>query len=796
MASVGQNIPHDSARGHVSGLSVFLDDMPPSRNELVVDVVGSPYAHAKLISIDASDALRVPGVVGVYRARDVPGHNRFGPVVADEDLLVSDVAMYVGHPVAIIAAENRDAIRTAKPLVRIEMIELPPILSIDAAVEAGSFLGAARTISRGDTEKRLRDAEHVLAGILAIGGQEHFYLESQVAIASPGEFGAVTIQSSTQHPTEVQTLVAEALGVPFNHVTCVTKRMGGAFGGKETQAAQPAMFAAIVAARTGRPARVLYDKDDDMRRTGKRHPFKNRYQVGFDSAGTIIALKLEMFTDGGCSTDLSFAVLERAMLHVDNAYYLPNVHITGRICRTHYPSNTAFRGFGGPQAVATIENIIEEIAIFLRADPLVIRRRNLYGADDRNTTPYGQMVRCNTLPELLKKLPDDAHYERRRGEIDAFNKHSRTHLRGMSLTPVKFGISFTRRTLNQANALVNIYTDGTVLVATGATEMGQGVNTRIRQIVADSLGIRYEDVRLTETSTDKNNNTSPTAASSGTDLNGAAAADACAKLRARLCDFAATALADPESGDPPLPEMIRFENGEVFDARRSGQRIRFRELICRAYVERVNLGERGFYATPGVDFDRDSGTGTPFLYFTSGAAISEVMIDRFTGEMRVMRVDLLMDVGRSINPGIDRGQITGGFVQGMGWVTTEELKYSPAGVLLSHSPTTYKIPAITDVPTAFNIELLEHDWNDVGLLRSKALGEPPLLLAVSVWTAVKNALSYVSGSEIPNLELPATTEQILSVMTRHRQTSTPVLTQAAEGGANAVGALGGSGASP
>ncbi len=773
MGVIGRDIPHDSARGHVTGQSLFIDDLPFARNELLVDFLGSPVAHGLVESLDVDAARHVEGVVALFTAKDVPGHNTFGPVVKDEQLLVEETAMFLGQPVVLIAATTQPALRAAKKAITLNMRALPPVFSIDDAIAANSFLGGERVIARGDVNAALAGAKHVIEGSLVIGGQEHFYLESQAALAYPGEQGALMVHSSTQHPTEVQSLVAEALGVPFNHVTCIAKRMGGAFGGKETQAAQPAMMAAIVAAKTGRPARIIYNKDDDMRTTGKRHPFKTWYTVGFDDDGLITALYLKLFSNGGCSTDLSFAVLERAMLHSDNAYFLPNVRITGHVCRTNLPSNTAFRGFGGPQGVVNIENLIEEVALSLGVDSLEVRRRNCYGVDDRNCTPYGQTVRNNTLPKILQKLSHDTEYVARRREIEAFNGTSKTQLRGLSMTPVKFGISFTKKTLNQANALVNIYTDGTVIVSTGATEMGQGVHTRVRQIVADGLGISYDAVIVGATSTDKNHNTSPTAASSGTDLNGAAAQDACRKLRARLAEFAARELADRSAGLDFSREHVHFEDGMVFDDRDPSRRMRFVELICRAYIERINLGERGFYATPGVDFNRDTGKGHPFLYFTNGAACSEVLIDRFTGEMKVTRVDLLMDAGKCINPGIDRGQVVGGFVQGMGWVTTEELKYSDTGVLLSYSPTTYKIPAITDVPQVFNVNFLENPDNTVSLYRSKALGEPPLLLGISVWTAVKNALSYVGARQIPTLELPATVEQVLTVMTRQMKAPTP-----------------------
>jgi xanthine dehydrogenase large subunit len=768
MGAIGQNIPHDSARGHVTGESVFIDDMLPARNEVFIDFAGSPVAHGEIVSIDTSEAMKVPGVVAVFTHKDVPGHNVFGPVVKDEELLASKEVVFVGQPVVLIAAENRGALCAAKKAVKIAVKELAPIFTIDQAIERDSFLGPQRKIERGDIAGAFAAAKQTFEGTLIIGGQEQFYLESQIALALPGEHGQMTVHSSTQHPTECQSIVAEVLGVPFNHVTVICKRMGGGFGGKETQAAGPAAMAAMVASKLRRPARFFISKDDDMRTTGKRHPFKMIYKAAHDDRGVITALDVQMFSDGGCTMDLSYSILERAMLHADNAYFVPNVRITGRVCKTNLPSNTAFRGFGGPQGVCNIENIIEEIAHRLGIDSIEVRKRNLYGIDERNTTPYGQIVRNNMLPRLFDELPRSAEYQRRRAEIDQFNRTSKTQLRGMSLTPVKFGISFTKKTLNQANALVNIYTDGTVLVSTGGTEMGQGVNTRVRQIVADELGVSYDSVIVAPTSTDKYNNTSPTAASSGTDLNGAAARDACVKLRERLANYAATQLCTGEGGLSGSPDNVIFRDGFVNDDRAPGERrMRWADLICRAYVDRINLGERGFYATPGVDFNRETGQGHPFLYFTNGAACSEVLIDRFTGEMRVTRVDLLMDAGQPINPGIDRGQITGGFIQGMGWVTTEELKWSPKGELWSHSPTTYKIPNISDVPEVFNVELLHNPDNAVSLYRSKALGEPPLLLGVSVWTAVKNALSYVApAGEVAKLDLPATPEQILMSLTR------------------------------
>lgn len=770
MPSLGQSIPHDSARTHVSGQSLFIDDIPPQRGELFLEIFGSPVAHGMLKALELDAARTAPGVMCVLTAADVPGHNIFGPIIHDDHLLAADKVTYVGDPIVLIAATSRAAALAAKKLIKVTIEPLPPIFDIPSAIAAGEFLIPQRHMSTGDIDAGFAAAEQTLEGELTIGGQEHFYLESMAAIAYPGEQRTMTVLSSTQHPSEVQAIVAEVIGVPFNHVIVQCKRMGGGFGGKETQAAQPAAMAAWVAQLTGRPARIVLDRDTDMAMTGKRHPFLAKYKVGFTNTGTITALEAHLWSNGGCSTDLSPSILERAMLHIDNAYYLPAAYITGNVCRTNLPSNTAFRGFGGPQGVAVIENIIQEIALATGRDAYDIRQENCYGINDRNTTQYGQIVRNNVLPRLFAQLRETSDYDRRRAEIKSANEHSPTTLRGLAMSPVKFGISFSKRTLNQANALVNVYTDGTVQVSHGGTEMGQGVHTRVRQLVADDLGVPYASVLVTTTSTEKNNNTSPTAASCGTDLNGAAALDATGRIKARLADFAAPLLADAARGLAPSPEHMQFAEGFVWDQRAPDRRMAFADLVKRAYFERISLGERGFYVTPGVDLNRETGKGTPFLYYTNGAAVAEVEIDRFTGELRVPRVDMLMDIGMPINPGIDRGQLLGAFIQGMGWCTMEELKYNDAGVLLSHSPTTYKIPNISDLPPVFNLDLFDNPDSDVSLKRSKAVGEPPLLLGLSVWCAVKDALATAASSHqgqarIPKLDLPATNEQILMRLT-------------------------------
>lgn len=769
MPVVGKNIPHDSARGHVTGESIYVDDIPFQRNELLVDFYWSPVAHGRIRSIDLCQAERVPGVAGLYTWKDLPGRNKFGPIIEDEDLLAEEFVRFIGHPIVVVAAESREAIRQAKAAIQVEIEELEPVLTIDQARENKLFIGETRTIQRGDVEGAFAEAEHIIEGCFKNWGQDHFYMEGQAAIAYPGEFDAVTVHSSTQNPSEVQEVVAHILGLRHNQVICLTKRMGGGFGGKECQATHPAAMAALVAHKTKRPARIVYNKDDDMCVTGGRHPFQNDYKVAFTSEGLITAFQVELYSDGGAANDLSTAVMGRAMTHAANAYFIPNVRITGTVCRTNFPPNTAFRGFGGPQGVANMENVIEEIACYLRKDALEIRRKNLYGVKDRNITPYGQIFVNNMLPEVLARLEIACDYKKRWEAVKLFNAQSKTHLKGISMTPVKFGISFNTKFLNQANALVLVYKDGTVAVSTGATEMGQGVNTKIQQLVAEEFSIDPENVVVTITSTEKNNNTSATAASSASDLNGSAAVNACKKIKERLAEVAARYFASVEAGIGDFPSNIVFDNRYVYDNRRPGRRITFHELVHMAYHQRVNLGERGFYATSGIDFDWKTGQGTPFLYFTTGWACSEVLIDRLTGELKVERVDVLMDIGKPINPGIDRGQMVGAFVQGMGWVTTEKLVYSPRGELVSHSPTTYKIPNIQDVPAVFNVDYLENDRNIVNIRGSKAVGEPPLLLAISVWTAVKHALSFVSNGEIPKLELPATNEEILMRITAYEK---------------------------
>lgn len=761
---VGQDLPHESAPGHVSGSSRFVDDIPPRSDELFLELYGGTIPHGTLRSIDLTAARGIPGVVVVLTAEDIPGRNDYGPIVRDDRLLALGTVRFVGEPIAVVAATSRDAARRGRSLIRTEITPLSAVLSLEQARASQEFLGPERKIETGDPNTALASAPFRMRGSLRIDGQEQFYLESQAAIAYPEENSTISVVSSTQHPSEVQAVVAEVLGVAFNQITVRCPRMGGGFGGKETQAAQFAALAALVAAKTGRPARIVLDRDQDMAITGKRHPFLAEYDVGFNDRGEILALAVDLIADGGCSTDLSPSVLERAMMHLDNAYFLPAVRITGRIVRTNFPSNTAFRGFGGPQGVACIEHILGEIANRLTMDPYDVRVVNCYGAAPRDTTPYGQLVKDNGLPEIFSRLRKESEYDRRRKELTGQRSEDPNRLRGIAMTAVKFGIAFTKRTLNQANALVHVFTDGSITVTTGATEMGQGVQTRIRQLVADDMGVPLNKVRIGETSTDKNHNTSPTAASCGTDLNGSAALDATARIRGRLAALAAQHFADPTTGSPPSEARIRFQDGFVFAEHDPKNRLPFEDLAQMAHFQRISLGERGFYATPGIDFDRETGRGKPFLYFTQGAAVAEVVIDRLTGETRVKRVDLLIDVGNSINPGIDRGQIVGGFIQGMGWVTTEHLRYSAEGELWTHSPTTYKIPNIRDVPEDFRLEFLHGPNCPQSLLGSKALGEPPLLLGLSVWEAIQDAVRHGPAIQPRTLGLPATPERILMAL--------------------------------
>lgn len=758
--SVGKSIPHDSAIGHVTGSAHYIEDLPAIAGELWVDFAGAPVPAGRLLAVDTAEAAAMPGVVAVLTHDDIDGKRMFGPIFHDERFLVEDEIDFLNQPVVVIAATSRAIARAAAAKVKIVCEAITPILEIEDAIAAGSYLGPLRKIERGDVDAGFAQSDHVIEGTFRNNGQEQFYFESQACQAIPGEGGQIRLISSTQNPTETQAVAAEVLGLGMHQVVCECKRMGGGFGGKETQSAIPAIMVGMVALKTGRPARIVFRKDTDMLVTGKRHPYVSRYKVGFDASGRINAVKFDFFSNGGAHADLSTSVMERTMLHSDNAYHLPNVSITGQVCKTNLPPNTAFRGFGGPQGVVVIENVMEEIAQTLGIDAVDVRKTNLYhdGDASRNTTPYGQIVADHVLPEIFDALETSSDYRERVAAIEAFNRTSQTHVKGIAMSGIKFGISFTSKFLNQGNALVNVYTDGTVQVSTGGTEMGQGLNTKIRQLVADEFGIDVDDVMLMSTSTEKNNNTSPTAASAGTDLNGTAAVMACEEIKMRMAAYAVEHLKLA-----PSPDQIQFVDGTVRGSNLESA-VPFGKFCDAARRERIDLGQRSFYATPGVDFDRETGRGTPFFYYTMGAAVAEVTIDRFTGDLVVDRIDLLMDIGQSINPGIDDGQVIGGFVQGMGWCTTEELVYDDGGKLLSISPTTYKIPNATDIPKTFNVAYIDNPKHKVNVRLSKAVGEPPLMLGISVWTAAKNAMSFINPDAIADLRLPATGETNLKCM--------------------------------
>lgn len=769
-----KSVPHDSAHGHVTGEAEYIDDRPLMQGELHVGFLGSPIASGLIESVDLSQARKIEGVVGLYTAKDIPGKNLWGTIFKDQPLLVETEASFVGHPVVVIAADSRETIAKASQAIQLKIKEQKPVLSIDEAIAKKMFIGPERTIERGNIENGFAGADHILEDVFENNGQEHFYLESQAAIAYPQEKNCMEVHASSQHPTEVQHVVADFLGLNCQQVVCIVKRMGGGFGGKESQNAPIAAMAALAAFKTKRPARMVLEVDQDMSSTGKRHPFKLFYKIGFNKNGKIAALQANLFSNGGAFADLSTSIMERAMFHSENAYYIPNVKITGQACRTHLPPNTAFRGFGGPQGVAMIENAMEEIALILKKDPSEIRRLNCYGVDKNNITPYGQKLENNTLPKLFDQIYETSNYDQRRQEIFEFNQTSKTHLKGISLTAVKFGISFTTLFLNQGNAMVAVHRDGTIQATTGATEMGQGVNTKIAQVIADCFGIEPNRVSILATRTDKNPNTSPTAASSGTDLNAAAARLACDKIKHRLSFCADQVLRGNRGGQEGQFQMephfdgspFCFKNGEVFDSRRPDKKIRFKDLLPIALNNRISLADFAHYKFSEIYFSKEKFQGHPFLYFSNGTAVSEVLIDRFTGETKVLAADILMDLGEMINYGIDYGQTVGGFIQCMGWVTTEEVYFDNRGVLQAHSPTTYKIPNIQDTPRRFKIDFLKNDTNAVNILRSKASGEPPFLLGISVWTAVKQALSFVNPKKIPKIKLPATPEEILLCLTK------------------------------
>lgn len=754
--TVGLALAHDSAELHVQGRAIYIDDMREPEGTLHVAPGYAPEgAKGRITRCDLDAVRKYPGVVAVLTATDIPGVNDCSPAMGDDPILAAGEVLFHGQVVFAVVAQTREAARRAVRLAKVEIVEERAAITVEDALEQRTpDVLPPYEFRRGDPEKLIAGAKARISDSFHVGGQEHFYLEGQVAFAMPEEAGGMTVYSSTQHPSEVQHCIAKMLSVADAFVTCECRRMGGGFGGKESQAAQWAGLAALGAHITGRPVKCRLDRDDDMIMTGKRHDMRIDYSAAHDKTGRLTAVDASLLSRCGYSADLSLGVNDRAMFHADNAYYYPAVSIKSRRLRTNTVSNTAFRGFGGPQGMMLAERMMDTIAHRLSLDPLDVRMRNFYGPK-RDRTPYGMKVTDNIIAEVVAELERTSDYRARRAAIKEFNAKNRILKKGLALTPVKFGISFTLIHLNQAGALVHLYTDGSVHLNHGGTEMGQGLYIKVAQVVAEEFGIAPGRVKITATTTAKVPNTSPTAASSGSDLNGMAAREAASQIRRRLIDFAAREWHVDH-------DQVRFEKGRVI---MGNQSVSLGELAKRAHQARIQLSATGFYATPGITWNRDKVKGKPFFYFAYGAACTEVTVDTLTGEMRVDRVDILHDVGRSLNPAIDLGQIEGGFVQGMGWLTTEELVFDAQGRLRTHAPSTYKIPCASDVPEDFRVKLLASPGNQANTIyRSKAVGEPPVMLALSVFSAITDALAALKPGTPPPLDAPATPEAIMKAV--------------------------------
>ena len=753
VTGVGRSVKHDSAPKHVTGEAVYVDDRLEFPNQLHVYARMSDRAHARIVSIDTAPCYNIPGVAIAITAKDVPGQLDIGAVMPGDPLLADGKVEYVGQPVIAVAADSLETARKAAMAAIIEYEDLEPVIDVVDALRKKHFVLDSHTHKRGDSSGALATAPRRLQGSLHIGGQEHFYLETQVSSVMPTEDGGMIVYTSTQNPTEVQKLVAEVLGVSMNKIVIDMRRMGGGFGGKETQAAGPACMCAVIAHLTGRPTKMRLPRMEDMTMTGKRHPFYVEYDVGFDDDGLLHGIEIDLAGNCGYSPDLSGSIVDRAMFHSDNAYYLGDATINGHRCKTNLASNTAYRGFGGPQGMVAIEEIMETVARELGKDPLEVRKRNYYGKTERNVTPYYQTVEHNMLEEMTAELEASSDYAKRREEIRAFNAKSPILKKGLALTPVKFGISFTASFLNQGGALVHVYTDGSIHLNHGGTEMGQGLNTKVAQVVAEVFQVDIDRIQITATNTDKVPNTSPTAASSGTDLNGKAAQNAAQTIKQRLIEFAARHYQVTE-------EDVEFKNGQV---RIRDQYVSFDELIQQAYFGQVSLSSTGFYRTPKIYYDRSQARGRPFYYFAYGAACSEVIVDTLTGEYKMLRSDILHDVGASLNPAIDIGQVEGGFVQGMGWLTMEELVWNDKGKLMTSGPASYKVPAVADMPLDLRVKLVENRKNpEDTVFHSKAVGEPPFMLGISVWCAIKDAVASLADYKAqPKIDAPATPERVL-----------------------------------
>lgn len=735
---------------HVQGSAQYIDDIAVPDGTLHVAFALSNVAHGKIKSIDVNAARVAEGVHSVLLADEIE-NLLIGPIRHDEPILASKEVLFYGQAIAAILAESHDQAKKAALLVTAEIEELESIVSIDQAMKSKSFLDDPIIVSTGNSQKAIKDAKNSLTGSLSIGGQEHYYLEGQVAMSIPTESNEMLVHSSTQNPTEVQHLVAHVLSVPQNAIEVVTRRMGGGFGGKETDSSQLACVCAIFSKKTKHPVKARLSRRDDILLTGKRHDFVANYEVGYSDEGLIQGINIDLAARCGYSLDLSKAIVSRALFHADNTYFIPNATFTGYLCKTNTASNTAFRGFGGPQGMLAIENIVEEIANKIGSDPLEVRKINFYQKDKNNVTPYGQVVEDNIIDEITNELINDSNYLSRRKEVDKFNKNNKYLKKGLAFSPVKFGISFTTQLLNQAGALVSIYKDGSIYLNHGGTEMGQGLFIKVAQVVANEFGVDISRVKVSATSTAKVPNTSPTAASSGSDLNGMAAREACLRIKNNLTNFAKEYFSVSDSS-------VKFQNSKVVINKKQ---MSFDEFISLAYLNRVELFSNGFYKTPKIHFDLVKQKGHPFFYYSYGACVSEVIVDCLTGEYKLLAVDILHDVGASLNPAIDTGQIVGGYIQGMGWLCSEELKWSDSGVLLTTGASTYKIPAIGDTPEHFEVKIKPNISNHENTIhKSKAVGEPPLMLAISTWLAIKNAIFNADKKNVGRLNAPASFEQV------------------------------------
>ena len=757
-----QSIPHDSATKHVSGLADYTDDISEPLNTLYGAIGWSKKAHAKIKKIDLRDVKTSEGVISVVTFNDIPGRNDVGPVFDGDPIFPKSKVEYFGQPLFAVAATSNELARKAVLKAKVVYQDLKPIVTIEEALKKNNLLFDPRIIKKGDPQNKINKSKNKLKGSFNTGSQEHFYLEGQVCLVVPKEDNNLLVYSSTQHPSETQQIIAKMLKQKSNSITVMVRRIGGGFGGKETNFMTSAICA-LLSHKTKQPIKLRLDRDDDIIITGKRHDFYSEYEVGFNDNGKINGLKLKLASKCGMSPDLSYAINERALLHIDNAYYLSDLEVKNYLCKTNTSSSTAFRGFGGNQGMMAIENILDNVARYLKKDPSGIRKINFYGQNKRNITHYGMKINDNVIQEIFQSLLNKSNYKKRYEKIKKFNLKNKFKKKGIALTPVKFGISFTTIHLNQAGALVHIYTDGSVHLNHGGIEMGQGTHTKIAQLVANSFGLPFEKVQISSTNTSKVPNTSASAASSTTDLNGAATLNASDKIKSNLNNFIKKKYNIFSKIEPV------YKNENIYFGNRS---FKFKEIIQEAYLNRISLSSSGFYSTPKINFDKQKFKGRPFYYFCYGAAVTEVTIDTLTGENIVDRVDIVHDAGNAINPALELGQIEGGFVQGQGWLTIEEIVWDNSGKLKTFSPSTYKIPAISDTPKKFNVEIFKKGSNVENVVnKQKTTGEPPLMLAMSVFFAIKDAIASVSNYEkIPKLDAPATPEKILMSVNQLKNT--------------------------